>query len=64
MQSYDLTNAAGQQAFERWITELIRNEINSYVRQVLFDRNATYIDTSSMTDAQRIERLESAVFRR
>ena len=64
MQSYDLTSAAGQQAFERWVTELIRNEINSYVRQVLFDRNAAYIDTSSLTDQQRIERLESAVFRR
>ena len=64
MQTYDLTSAAGQQAFERWVTELIRNEINSYVRQVLFDRNAAYIDTSSMTDAERFERLESAVFRR
>lgn len=64
MRSYDLTNAADQQAFERWITELIRNEINSYVRQVLFDRNSTYIDTTTLTDAQRIERLESAVFRR
>ena len=64
MPNYDLTTAAGQQEFQRWVTELIRNEINSYIKQVLFDRNAQYVDTSGMTDAQRIDRLEQAVFRR
>ena len=64
MPNYDLTTAAGQQEFQRWITELIRNEINSYIKQVLFDRNAQYVDTSGMTDTQRIDRLEQAVFRR
>lgn len=68
MQSYDLSTAQGQQEFQRWIVELIRKEINSYVRQVLFDRNATYIDnnltTTPLTDAERLARLEAAVFRR
>jgi len=64
MPNYDLTTAAGQQEFQRWVTELIRNEINSYIKQVLFDRNAQYVDTSGMTDTQRIDRLEQAVFRR
>lgn len=66
MQDYDLTTSAGKQAFERWIIELIRNEVNSYVRQVLKDRTATSFiqsDTTSMTDQQRIERLEQAIFR-
>lgn len=61
---YDLTTPGGQQAFEKWVTMLIRNEVNSYVRQVLFDRNATYIDTGSLSDTERIDRLEQAVFRR
>lgn len=64
MPDFDLTTTAGRQAFEKWVTVTIRNEINSYVRQVLFDRNATYIDTSDMSDADRIARLEQAVFRR
>lgn len=64
MPSFDLTTPAGQQEFQRWVTELIRNEVNSYVKQVLFDRNAQYIDTGSMTDTDRINRLEQAVFRR
>lgn len=68
MQQYDLSTAQGQQEFQRWITELIRKEINSYVRQVLFDRNSTYIDnnltTTPLTAAERLARLEAAVFRR
>lgn len=76
---YDLTTPQGKQAFQRWITELIRNEINSYVEQVLFQRNATNIttpttsDTNPVTDAFyteaeiqnfRLDRLEQATFRR
>lgn len=68
MQQYDLSTAQGQQEFQRWVTELIRKEINSYVRQVLFDRNSTYIDnnltTTPLTEADRLARLEQAVFRR
>jgi hypothetical protein len=40
MQNYDLTTPAGKQAFELWVTQTARNEINSYIKQVLFDRNA------------------------
>lgn len=64
MPNYDLSTAAGQQEFQRWVTELIRNEVNSYIKQVLFDRNAQYIDTGSMSTTDRIDRLEQAVFRR
>lgn len=66
MRDFDLTTPAGQQAFERYIVELVRNEINSYAKQVLFDRTSTtYIDASgSLTDAERIDRLEQAIFRR
>ena len=65
MRDYDLTSAAGKQAFERFIVELIRNEINSYARQVIADRAvmANIADGTSLTDAERIARLEQAVFR-
>jgi len=67
MRGFDLTTAAGQQAFERYIVELVRNEINSYAKQVLFDRNSTtYLEptsTTTLTDQERIERLEQAIFR-
>lgn len=32
---FDLTTPQGKQAFAQWIIMFIRNEINSYVRQVL-----------------------------
>jgi hypothetical protein len=64
MRSFDLESAAGQQAFERFIVELIRNEINSYAKQVLVDRTSTaFIDDGTLTDAERLERLEQAIFR-
>jgi putative aminopeptidase FrvX len=64
MRDFDLSTAAGQQAFERYIIELIRNEINSYAKQVLFDRTSTaYVEPSTGTDAERLARLEQAVFR-
>ena len=78
MEQYDLTTPSGQQAFQRWITQLIRNEINSYVNQVLFERNAVNITTPSVGDSNpaggtytadeiqniRLDRLEQATFRR
>ncbi len=79
MLQYDFTTSNGQQAFQRWVTELIRNEINSYVSQVLFQRNATNITVPTVTDINpdtgnvytqneinnfRLNRLEQATFRR
>ncbi len=64
MRNFDFDSAAGQQAFERLIVELIRNEINSYAKQVLVDRTSTaFIDAGTLTDAERLARLEQAVFR-
>ena len=65
MPNYDLSTAAGQQEFQRWVTELIRNEINSYARQVLVDRSSimNIADASTLSDADRISRLEQVVFR-
>lgn len=79
MQDYDLTTPSGKQAFQRWVVEIIRNEINSYVQQVLYERNATNITTPTTSDTNpitnsvytadeirdlRLERLEQATFRR
>ena len=35
MPDFDLSTPAGKQAFQAWITNIIRNEVNSYVRQVI-----------------------------
>ena len=35
MPDFDLTTAQGKQAFQQWVVMIIRNEINSYTRQVL-----------------------------
>ena len=35
MPDFDLTTPAGKQAFQAWVTNVIRNEVNSYVRQVI-----------------------------
>ena len=64
MLDYDLSNDQGKQEFERWVTAIIRNEVNAYIQVVLFNRNTTYIDTGTLTDAERITRLEQATFRR
>lgn len=48
--NYDLTTSKGQQDFERWIVALIRNEVNSIVRQVLFERNTTNITNPTTSD--------------
>jgi hypothetical protein len=64
MLDYDLSNDQGKQEFERWVTAIIRNEVNAYIQEVLFNRNTIYIDTGTLTDAERITRLEQATFRR
>jgi len=64
MEEFDFSSASDRQRFERWMVAIIRNEVNSIVRQVLFERNATYIDTGNLTDSERIDRLEQAVYRR
>lgn len=35
MPDFDLTTSQGKQAFQQWLVMIIRNEINSYTRQVL-----------------------------
>jgi len=40
MPDFDLTTPAGKQAFMQWVVAIIRNEINSYVRQVLKEGGA------------------------
>lgn len=39
MPNFDLTTPAGKQAFQAWVVNIIRNEINSYARQVLTQGN-------------------------
>jgi hypothetical protein len=62
MQDYDFSNASGRQAFQRYIIELIRNEINSYTKQSN-NKNSAYIDPATLTTAQRLEQLESIVLK-
>lgn len=50
MQDYDFTTPTGKQAFQHWVTQIIRNEVNSIVRQVLFERNTTNITTPTTSD--------------
>lgn len=50
MFNYDLTTDKGQQDFQRWVTSVIRNEVNSIVRQVLFERNTTNITNPTTND--------------
>ena len=68
MLDYDLSNDQGKQEFERWVTAIIRNEVNAYIQEVLFNRNTTYIDGGTalapLADTDRITRLEQATFRR
>lgn len=39
MPDFDLTTPAGKQAFQAWLTNVVRNEVNSYARQVLAQAN-------------------------
>lgn len=65
LRNYDLDTPKGQQEFQRWVVEIIRNEVNSYVNQVLAERasSANIADGSSLTDSERIARLERTIFR-
>ena len=62
MQDYDLSNSNDKQAFQRFIIELIRNEINSYTKQSN-NKNSAYIDPATLTTAQRLAQLESIVLK-
>jgi hypothetical protein len=35
MPNFDLTTPTGKQEFQAWLTNIIRKEVNSYVRQVI-----------------------------
>ena len=48
MQDYDLSSPSDRQAFQRFIIELIRNEINSYTKQSN-NNNSAYIDPATLT---------------
>lgn len=39
MPDFDLTTPRGKQEFQAWVTNLIRNEVNSYARQALAQAN-------------------------
>lgn len=41
MPDFKLDTPEGKQAFQKWIVMLIRNEINSYSRQVLATSNTS-----------------------
>lgn len=62
MQDYDLSSSSDRQAFQRFIIELIRNEINSYTKQAN-NKNSAYIDPATLTTAQRLAQLESIVLK-
>ena len=40
MPDFDLTTPQGKQEFTKWVVAFIRNEINSYIRQVLKEGGA------------------------
>ena len=62
MQDYDLSTSNGKQEFQRFIIELIRNEINSYTKQAN-NKNSAYIDPATLTTAERLAQLESIVLK-
>lgn len=62
MQNYDLSTSNGKQEFQRFIIELIRNEINSYTKQSN-NKNSAYIDPATLSTAQRLSQLESIVLK-
>jgi len=62
MQDYDLSTSNGKQEFQRFIIELIRNEINSYAKQAN-NKNSAYISPATLTTAERLSQLESIVLK-
>ena len=62
MQNYDLSSPSDRQEFQRFIIELIRNEINSYTKQAN-NKNSAYISPATLTTAERLSQLESIVLK-
>ena len=62
MRDYDLSSPSDRQAFQRFIIELIRNEINSYTKQSN-NKSSSFINPATLTDAQRLAQLESIVLK-
>jgi hypothetical protein len=65
MQDYDLSSPSDRQAFQRFIIELIRNEINSYAKQSN-NKSSNYIDPigpPALSTADRLTQLESIVLK-
>ena len=65
MQDYDLSTSNGKQEFQRFIIELIRNEINSYAKQAN-NKSTNYIDPigpPALSTADRLTQLESIVLK-
>lgn len=65
MQDYDLSSSSDRQAFQRFIIELIRNEINSYTKQSN-NQPANFIDPvgpPALSTADRLTQLESIVLK-
>ena len=62
MQDYDLSSPSDRQAFQRFIIELIRNEINSYTKQSN-NKSSSFINPATLTDTQRLAQLESIVLK-
>ena len=65
MQNYDLSSSSDRQEFQRFIIELIRNEINSYTKQSN-NPPARFIDPvgpPAMSTADRLTQLESIVLK-
>jgi tRNA splicing ligase len=62
MQNYDLSSPSDRQEFQRFIIELIRNEINSYTKQSN-NKNSNYIKPDTLSDIDRIRQLESIVLK-
>lgn len=62
MQEYDLSSPSDRQAFQRFIIELIRNEINSYAKQAN-NKSSSFISPATLSTAERLTQLESIVLK-
>jgi hypothetical protein len=63
MQDYDLSSPSDRQEFQRFIIELIRNEINSYTKQSN-NKNSAYIDPATLTDCATVSTVRIYCFER
>ena len=62
MQDYDFSNPSDKQAFQRFIIELIRKEINSYTKQSN-NQPASFINPAGLSTDERLRQLESIVLK-